>query len=73
MARGDLTDEQWAALELLSPTGKKAGRPPRWTRRSSRSDRIWTSQEQLLDIHRGIKLAFRYEATVLVAAINEWL
>jgi hypothetical protein len=25
------------------------------------------------DIHRGIKLALRYEATVLVAVINEWL
>ncbi|MEU9331454.1 transposase [Streptomyces canus] len=33
MARGDLTDEQWAALELLLPTGKKSGRPPRWTGR----------------------------------------
>ncbi|OAH12928.1 hypothetical protein STSP_35740 [Streptomyces jeddahensis] len=28
---------------------------------------------QPIDIHRGIKLAVRYEATVLVAAINEWL
>jgi hypothetical protein len=27
----------------------------------------------LLDIHRGIKLAVRYAATVLVAAIKEWL
>jgi len=26
-----------------------------------------------LDIHRGINLSVRYEATVLVAAINEWL
>lgn len=26
-----------------------------------------------LDIHRGIKLAVRYEATVLVAVLNEWL
>lgn len=27
----------------------------------------------LVDIHRGIKLAVRYEATVLVVAINKWL
>ncbi|MGW3419499.1 IS5 family transposase [Streptomyces phaeochromogenes] len=33
MARGDLTDEQWAVLELLLPKGKKRGRPPIWTRR----------------------------------------
>jgi hypothetical protein len=26
-----------------------------------------------LDIRRGIKLAVRYEATVLIAALNEWL
>lgn len=31
--RGDPTDEQWAVLELLLPKGKKAGRPPLWTRR----------------------------------------
>ncbi|MEU4587235.1 IS5 family transposase [Kitasatospora aureofaciens] len=33
MARGDLTDGQWARLELLLPTGKKPGRPRTWTRR----------------------------------------
>ncbi|GAA2467611.1 IS5 family transposase [Streptomyces mauvecolor] len=33
MGRGDLTDEQWAALELLLPKGTKAGRPPVWPRR----------------------------------------
>jgi len=32
-ARADLTDAQWAALEPLLPTGKKPGRPPKWTRR----------------------------------------
>lgn len=32
MARGDLTDEQWAVLESLLPRGKKPGRPPTWTR-----------------------------------------
>ncbi|MFF8990085.1 transposase, partial [Streptomyces sp. NPDC014983] len=33
MARGDLTDAQWARLEPLLPRGKKPGRPPIWTRR----------------------------------------
>ncbi|WP_199818999.1 IS5 family transposase [Streptomyces sp. NRRL B-1347] len=33
MARGDLTDAQWACLEPLLPQGKKPGRPPIWTRR----------------------------------------
>ncbi|TWV41895.1 IS5 family transposase [Streptomyces misionensis] len=33
MARGDLTDAQWARLEPLLPKGKKPGRRPIWTRR----------------------------------------
>ncbi|MDT0441365.1 IS5 family transposase [Streptomyces johnsoniae] len=33
MARGDLTDRQWARLEPLLPAGKKSGRPRTWTRR----------------------------------------
>ncbi|MFJ1551790.1 transposase [Streptomyces sp. NPDC088246] len=33
MARRDLTDELWAALEPLLPKGKKPGQPPTWTRR----------------------------------------
>jgi transposase len=33
MGRGDLTNEQWARLEPLLPTGKKPGRPPRWSKR----------------------------------------
>ncbi|WP_425565047.1 transposase [Saccharopolyspora taberi] len=33
MARGDLTDEQWAVLEPLLPRRKKSGRPPIWTKR----------------------------------------
>ncbi|MFF7213045.1 transposase [Streptomyces sp. NPDC008238] len=33
MARGDLTDEQWAVLEPLLPVRKKVGRPATWTRR----------------------------------------
>ena len=31
MARGDLTDTQWARLEPLLRKGKKPGRPPIWT------------------------------------------
>ena len=31
--RADLTDAQWARLEPLLPRGKKAGRPPAWTKR----------------------------------------
>ncbi len=33
MARGDLTDAQWAVLEPLLPMGKKPGRPPTWSKR----------------------------------------
>ncbi|MFD8766434.1 IS5 family transposase [Streptomyces mirabilis] len=33
MARGDLTDAQWAVLEPLLPKGKRPGRPPMWARR----------------------------------------
>ncbi|MGW4938980.1 IS5 family transposase [Streptomyces sp. NPDC004166] len=33
MARGDLTDAQWAVLEPLLPKGKKPGRPPTWASR----------------------------------------
>lgn len=31
--RHDLGDDEWSALEPLLPTGKKAGRPPKWARR----------------------------------------
>jgi len=33
VARGDLTEQQWARLEPLLPVGKEAGRPRTWTRR----------------------------------------
>jgi transposase len=33
VGRGDLTDGQWARLELLLPQGKKSGRLLAWTRR----------------------------------------
>ena len=31
--RFDLTDGQWALLGPLLPAGKRAGRPPKWTKR----------------------------------------
>jgi transposase len=31
--RADLTDAQWVRLQPLLPRGKKAGRPPKWTKR----------------------------------------
>jgi len=31
--RFDLTDDQWAALQPLLPTGIKPGRPPKWSKR----------------------------------------
>ena len=31
--RHDLTDAGWSVLEPVLPRGKKAGRPPKWTRR----------------------------------------
>jgi transposase len=31
--QADLTDAQWAVLEPLLPRGKRAGRPPKWTKR----------------------------------------
>jgi transposase len=60
VGRGDLTNGQWARLEPLLPRGIKPGRPQVWTRRQ-------------LIATRYDKLAVRYEATVLVAAINKWL
>ena len=33
MGRGELTNEQWARLEPLLPTGIKSGRPPKWSKR----------------------------------------
>ncbi|MCX5097214.1 hypothetical protein OOK36_52845 [Streptomyces sp. NBC_00365] len=42
-------------------------RPAPWTLR------LQTARLGSIQQARGIKLAVRYEATVLVAAINEWL
>ncbi|MER5979497.1 hypothetical protein ABT142_23800 [Streptomyces sp. NPDC001857] len=63
MGRGDLTDEQWAVLVPLLPKSARTGRPPRLA--SAAADRRHVTRYE--------KLAVRYEATVLVAAINEWL
>ncbi|MFH8437304.1 transposase [Streptomyces sp. NPDC018007] len=45
MGRGDLTDEQGAVLEPLSPKRTKAGRPP-----------VWRGRRQLID---GIRFRVR--------------
>ncbi|MFJ6522929.1 hypothetical protein ACIQJ4_32295 [Streptomyces filamentosus] len=71
MGRGDLTDEQWAALEPLSPRGARAGRPPVRPRR-----RLIDGNRRKR--HRAVatrydRLAVRYEAAVLVAAVDERL
>ncbi|WP_406707865.1 IS5 family transposase [Streptomyces halobius] len=44
MARGDLTDAQWARLEPLLPKRKKPGRPPIWTRRQLIDGIRWRTQ-----------------------------
>src|SRR4029450_12945371 len=44
MGRGDLTNEQWARLEPLLPTGKKAGRPPKWSKRQLMNGIRWRTR-----------------------------
>jgi transposase len=44
MGRGDLTNKQWAKLEPLLPTGKKAGRPPKWTKRQLSNGIRWRTR-----------------------------
>src|SRR5215204_2625955 len=44
MGRGDLTNEQWARLEPLLPTGKKSGRPPIWSKRQLINGILWRTR-----------------------------
>jgi hypothetical protein len=55
--RADLTDAQWAVLKPLLPKGKKAGRPPKWSKR------------QLID---GIRWRVRVGGTVAGRAGPLW-
>ncbi len=74
-SRGGFTTKLHLAVEqgqkptsIVVTAGQSAApfrtRPTRYTTAGS---------EGRYDIHRGIKLAVRYEVTGLVAAINEWL
>jgi hypothetical protein len=46
--------------------------PARSTKACSHRGGNLPHQPPPVDIHRGIKLAVRYEATVTIAVINEW-
>ncbi len=69
--RFGLTDGQWAVLEPLLPRGKKPGG-------STSGDTLWSVASTGSNVTCGVatrydKLVARYQATLHIAAINEWL
>ncbi len=65
-ARTSSTASAKAGHAAKPSAASNATLPARFTRRSLRSGTARRSQDQVVDIHRGIELALRYEATVLV-------
>ncbi|MFE2880879.1 transposase [Streptomyces roseus] len=82
-----MTYGRWARLEPLLPRGIEPGPPRVWTRRRLMDGRRWRTRtgapwrdvperhgpwDRVQDLLRHWQRN-GYEATVLVAAINEWL
>ncbi|WP_043842339.1 hypothetical protein [Amycolatopsis taiwanensis] len=61
-------------LETVLPVGQKPGRPPMWTKRQLIGGIRWRRLKRNRAVAtRYDKLPVRYESTIQIAAINEWL